>query len=209
MADVDTLLEGYKSFYQRYFESNDPLFKQLSQGQSPKTLVVACSDSRVDPSIVMDAKPGDMFVIRNVANLVPPYDDSGSGYHGVSAALEFAVRVLNVEHIVVMGHSGCAGIATLIDPSGVKDTDFIGEWVGIASDARAKTFEVVVDDASADQIQHTCEQQGVLHSLANLMTFPWIASQVQEGKLQLHGWHFSIKDGRLMRYDPASAKFVC
>lgn len=168
MAEVKALIEGYKKFYKKYFASDNELYNELAKtGQSPKTLIIACSDSRVDPSIVMNAKPGDIFVIRNVANLVPPCETSESGIHGVSAALEFAVQILQVNHIVVLGHSSCAGIAALLGSADIDKTDFIGKWMSIAKPAREKTL--TEKKYSCDKtMHHECEKECIMLSLENL-----------------------------------------
>lgn len=207
MAEVKALIKGYLKFYQKYFASGNELYQKLTKkGQSPKTLIICCSDSRVDPSTLTTAEPGDIFVIRNIANLVPPYEDSKSGLHGVSAALEFAVRILKVKHIVIIGHSGCSGIRALIDSDIIEGTDFISSWMSVAKAAKEK---VVADFPDADEqtLLHKCEKESILFSLQNLLTFPWVKSRVVAGDLKLHGWHFSLEDGCLREYNPNEEKF--
>lgn len=209
MARIRKLLEGYKRFYQKHFVQNKSLYEKLSVGQNPKTLIIACSDSRVDPTIVTDANAGDIFVVRNVANLVPPYQPDWESYHGTSAALEFAVTRLEVEHIVVMGHSGCAGIGALVDNPPKKDkfNSFILGWMNIAAEARARMEEKCAD--KDDACRHTvCEKEGILVSLNNLESFPWIAERVAQKKLKLHGWYFSVSDGFLWVYDKESGEYT-
>ncbi len=208
MAEVRALIEGYRKFYARYYASGDPLYRDLAQnGQSPKTLIIACSDSRVDPSIITEAGPGDIFVVRNVANLVPPYAPDVKTLHGVSAALEFAVRILEVRHVVILGHSNCAGIAALLEPGKTDNTDFIGMWVNIAAKAREKTLAERRPDETSCETQHRCEKESILLSLSNLTGFPWIREKVEAGTLKLHGWYFSMDQGHLMEYDPRSGQF--
>ena len=208
MAKIEKLLEGYQRFYKKYFSSNDTLYQTLEQkGQSPKTLIVACSDSRVDPSIISDADPGDIFVIRNVANLVPPYEPDDKGLHGVSAALEFAVRVLNVENIVVLGHSKCAGVNTLLHPESIETSDFIGQWVSIGEEAKAKAHEKTKVSKTENILNQVCEKEVILLSLKNLMTFPWIKDRIDAGTLTLHGWYFPIHNGCLHQYDAETKEF--
>lgn len=207
MAKIEELLEGYKEFYHEYFESGDPLYQHLTEiGQFPKTLIIACSDSRVDPSIITNAEPGDIFVIRNVANLVPPYETDETTYHGVSAALEFAVCMLEVECIVVLGHSHCAGIKALLNSDKMHDTDFIKNWVNIGQKAKEKLLSNH-PEKSTDELQDHCEQEGILLSLENLLTFPWIKSRTEAGTLKLHGWYFTIENGHLNQYDPEAKTF--
>lgn len=208
MTEIEKLIQGYKRFHDNYFVSNEEqLFAELAQGQKPSTLVIACSDSRVDPAIVMDSKPGDLFVVRNVANLVPPYEQGG-GYHGVSAALEFAVCALGVEHIVVLGHRQCGGIKALFEgiPDGLKG-EFIKPWVNIAKRASDRVHSTH-PDASKDEKLCECEMEAIVVSLENLATFPWIKSGVEAGKLQLHGWYFDILDGEMRAYDAEARKFT-
>jgi carbonic anhydrase len=205
MAKIEKLIEGYRRFYKKYFKSNDTLYKTLKDGQSPKTLIIACSDSRVDPSIISDADPGDIFVIRNVANLVPPYEPHDDGLHGVSAALEFAVRVLQVENIVILGHSKCAGVHTLLHPETLETSDFIGKWVSVGEEAKAKAHQKVSNDK--ESLNPTCEKEVILLSLKNLMTFPWIKEKTDAGALTLHGWYFPIDNGCLQQYNPSTEAF--
>lgn len=203
---IENLLNGYRRFHRRYFRRQAALFEQLKEGQAPKTLIITCSDSRVSPTIITQAGPGDLFVIRNVANLVPPYQPGApESLHGVSAALEFGVCSLGVEHIIVMGHSGCSGIRALMEgpPLPEDGFSFIGPWMKVASPAREKALQQPVDER-----QRCCEQEAVKVSLANLLTFPWIARRVEGGKLALHGWYFRIDDGALMGYDPAADQYA-
>lgn len=205
MAEIKKLLEGYQRFYQAHFVEDNRLYKSLATvGQFPKTLVIACSDSRVDPSIIMDAGPGDIFVIRNVANLVPPYQPD-SAYHGTSAALEFGINHLKVKNVVIMGHSGCAGIKTLLESDAPSfQSNFIHAWVNIAQEAKEATCAKHTDLAEG---QTMCEQEAVLVSMKNLKSFPWISDKMEAGDLTLHGWHFSIDDGILRTWNEDSKKF--
>lgn len=207
MAKIEKLIEGYQRFYKKYFTSNDTLYQTLKEGQSPKTLIIACSDSRVDPSIISDADPGDIFVIRNVANLVPPYAPHDEGLHGVSAALEFAVRVLQVENIVVLGHSKCAGVHTLLHPESIDASDFIGKWVSVGEEAKTNAYQKALQNEKEDSLNPTCEKEVILLSLKNLMTFPWIKERVNSDSLTLHGWYFPIDDGCLHQYNPETGEF--
>ncbi len=201
MDPIARLIEGFQRFRHKYFVEDRALFEQLSRrGQSPKVAVVACCDSRVDPAIVLDASPGDLFTIRNVANLVPPHEPEGT-YHGTSAALEFAVRSLEVEHILVLGHAQCGGIRALMEgdlrPGGDEPYDFIGAWMSIAREARER---VTADGTlSEPERRPACEKAAVEVSLENLMTFPWIQRRVEDGRLQLHGWYFDLESGELSR----------
>lgn len=194
MVKIATLLNGFQNFYQEYFIDKPEVYEDLvKNGQSPKTLVIACSDSRVDPSILMDAKPGDIFVIRNVANLVPPYESEIGGCHGTSAAIEYAVRHLEVENIIILGHSDCGGIKALVNDQ-EQDETFIDTWLYIASDAKNAALKAGHDHGKACEL---CEKESVRISVGNLMTFPFVRERVEAGKLDLHGWYFNLKSGSL------------
>lgn len=200
-------LDGYKSFHKDYFRSGDDTYKTLVRdGQSPETLVIACSDSRTDPAIVLNSKPGDLFVVRNVAAIVPPYK-SDSLHHGTSAAIEFAVRGLKVKHILIMGHSLCGGVNALATHGeSCAGFEFLPQWVAIGAPA-LETVETELKGASPALRRRALEQAMVLVSLQNLMTFPWISERVQAGEIDLHGWYLDIADGHLLQYDPAEGVF--
>jgi carbonic anhydrase len=189
---VERLIEGYRRFRAGTWPEERARYQALArEGQRPETLVIACSDSRVDPQTIFASGPGELFVVRNVAALVPPYRPD-AGYHGTSAALEFAVRILKVARIVVLGHAQCGGIKAGADgvPGGADD--FISAWMQIAEPA----FRVPAHVANADRLEH-CEHQVVRLSLANLVTFPWIEQAIAKRTLQLHGCRFDIRSGRL------------
>jgi carbonic anhydrase len=205
-AEIDRLIEGFKSFRETYFLENRPLFDALAErGQSPKVMVIGCADSRVDPVLITGAGPGDIFVVRNVANLVPPYNPD-SHYHGTSSAVEFAVRGLGVEHIIVLGHAQCGGVRALLEGAPMAGgDDFIGAWMSIAEQAREVALAPEV--APKDR-QRVCEYETVKVSLRNLLSFPWIRSLVGEGRLTLHGWYFDIADGKLKQLDRVTKRFL-
>jgi carbonic anhydrase len=201
---MNRLIDGYRRFREETWPAQRERFIALAeQGQRPQTMLIACSDSRVDPQMIFSAAPGELFVVRNVANLVPPYMPD-TAFHGTSAAVEFGVRVLGVKQLVVMGHALCGGIRALLD--GVPPTagDFVAGWIGIAERARAAALRCDAPDAR----QEAGEHEAVRISLANLMTFPWVAEAVAEGRLTLHGAHFGVATGRLMLLDPATDSFV-
>ena len=192
MVSIKTLLNGHNQFHQKYFELEPLTFKKLvKDGQSPKTLVIACSDSRVDPSILFNSEPGDIFVIRNVANLVPPFEDDTSTCHGTSAAIEYAVKYLKVENIIILGHSHCGGIKALIKDDG-NDHTFIDNWLYIAEDAKNKTLE---SNENFEDCCTTCEKMAIKTSLKNLRSFPFVEKEINAGNLELHGWYFSLETG--------------
>ncbi len=207
MTTPQQLIQGFLRFREQHFVHNDALYRQLvEQGQTPNTLVVACCDARVDPSLVLGCAPGDLFVIRNVANLVPPAENQGQ-YHGTSAALEFGVRNLGVRHIIVLGHAHCGGIRTLVETGGLNNPDsFINDWMHLVEDARAGV-ERDMPGAPLEDRTHACEQRAILISLRNLITFPWVRERVEGGSLFLHGWYFDIEHGQLLRYDAAANAF--
>lgn len=206
MKDLERFITGFRSFQKDYFGPEGAQFEPLKQGQSPKTMIIGCSDSRVDPAILTNCAPGDIFTVRNVANLVPPYEKNG-GLHGVSAALEFAVCHLGVEHIIVLGHSQCGGINALMAGScGCKGDGFISSWMSIAASAREKVLaELPGKDAKLQQ--QAAEQAAILLSLENLHSFPWIDQRVTDGTLSLHGWYFDLNAGELLEYRPISGLF--
>ncbi len=191
---MDDLIAGYRRFRAGTWRDERSRFEELSRlGQKPRALVIACSDSRTDPQMVFNAAPGELFVVRNVANLAPPYGPDDQP-HGVSSAIEFAVRALRVREIVVMGHAMCGGIQALLNGAPAEVSDFVGQWVRIAEPARARAMT-----APAEQRQDICEHESVRLSLENLMTFPWIKSAVEAGELRLTGCFFDIRSGVLER----------
>ena len=208
MFTINELLQGFQRFRVKHFEPNRDLFNRLAmQGQTPRTLLIGCSDSRVDPAILTDSAPGDLFVIRNVANLVPPHE-TGGRYHGTSAALEFAVCNLKVANIIILGHSRCGGIRALLEGYGENDEGegFIAPWVKIAASARDEVLQRW-PDASNEFKQRACERAGIRASLANLMTFSFIRQRVEQDQLKLYGWYYDLENGELMQYDPEKDRF--
>ena len=189
---TNALLTGYRRFRQQRWPQEHAEYEALAQGQKPHTLVVACSDSRADPALIFDAAPGELFVVRNVANLVPPYQPDGQ-LHGVSAALEFGVRALEVSRIVVMGHAYCGGVHAMLN--GAPDTcgDFVAPWVAQAT----PVVRLICESFPAEPAERLAEETVVRLSLENLRTFPWIAEREKAGDLTLVGLHFGIADGVL------------
>ncbi|WP_339915726.1 carbonic anhydrase [uncultured Brevundimonas sp.] len=202
----DALTAGYRRFRDTTWPAQRDRFAALAaEGQEPHTLIIACSDSRADPAAIFDSTPGELFVIRNVANLVPQYEPDG-GLHGVSAALEFAVKVLKVKRIVVMGHAHCGGVNAMLSGAPSDCLDFVSPWV----EQGVQTVRRASDGIAPDQIEQAAEEAVVRLSLENLRTFPWIAEREAEGKLTLSGLHFGIADGVLRaltdqpRFEPLS-----
>jgi carbonic anhydrase len=208
MPYMKQLIEGYRRFRENRWAHERERWAELAEGQSPQVMILACADSRSDPAEIFDARPGEMFVVRNIAALAPPYETS-SGFHGVSAALEFAVTQLEVGEILVMGHGKCGGCAAALTrqfddvPSG--EGHFIGDWVRMLSGARDLVCERhgQLDRAAYLDMEH----EAVKVSLSNLRTFPWISERESAGALKLHGAHFSIAEGRLYILDEAEENF--
>lgn len=208
MPYLKQLIDGYRRFRATDWEHERERWSELAEGQSPQVMILSCADSRVDPAQIFDARPGEIFVARNIAALAPPYETT-SGYHGVSAALEFAVTQLNVGEILVMGHGLCGGCAAALtgqfDDTQPGEGHFIADWVGMLSDARDKVLarhHELDRDAFLEM-----EREAVRVSLANLRTFPWIADREKSGSLRLHGAHFSIAEGRLYMLNEAEDDF--
>ncbi len=189
---MDDLIEGYKKFRAEIWPAERARYEALAHwGQSPETMVMACSDSRVDPQTIFGAVPGELFVLRNVAAIAPPYQPDSPGYHGASAAIEFGVRVLKVSRLVVMGHAQCGGVRALVYGAPPQARDFVASWVEIgkpALEASGPTPSLDVVEASVVRL-----------SMANLMTFPWIAEAVAAGRLSIEGFIFDIHTGVLTR----------
>lgn len=206
---IDNLIHGYEEFRKNYFGPNNYLFQQLVQsGQKPKVLVIGCSDSRVDPAIVTNCQPGDLFVIRNVANLVPPYENDSTTHHGISAALEFGITVLGIQEIIVFGHTQCGGINALISGAGqsVRPDSFVSRWMDLAQPAHELVLKHYAD-ATLDEKITFCEQYAITNSLKNLMSFPWIREGVKGGKIFLHGWYFNLSTGTIEAYNYKQKSF--
>jgi carbonic anhydrase len=189
---MDDLIAGYRRFRATAWPERERLFEQLAErGQRPPAMVIACADSRVDPAMVFDAGPGEIFVVRNVANLVPRYAPDG-GCHGTSAALEFGVLGLQVRHLIVLGHGVCSGIRALREGVPVLPGGFLAPWIALAAPA----LERVCAGNPADP-QLAGEHAGIELSLQNLLTFPWISERAADGRLRLHGAHFDVRSGVL------------
>lgn len=205
MPEFASLIEGYKRFRNDAYVKQKARFDALaSDGQSPPVMIISCCDSRVDPATVFDTVPGQVFALRNVANLVPPYE-IGGGLHGVSAAIEFGVLGLEVRHIVILGHAQCGGITASLSGSdlGQKGHSFVDKWVGIIDEARQAVLASNTDDP-----QHALELETVKVSLANLRTFPFIVEREKAGLLKLHGAYFGIAEGQLHVLDETTGVFT-
>ena len=201
-----SLLDGYRTFRTQRLPTEQSRYRELSvRGQSPEVMVIGCCDSRVSPEVIFDAGPGELFVVRNVANLVPVYEPDG-GAHGVSAALEYAVTVLRVKHIVVLGHAQCGGIRAFVDKiEPLTPGDFIGRWMQMF----VKPGEVVEqrEHETMAQFVERIEKAAVFRSLENLTTFPFVKKAVEGGQMQLHGAYFGVAEGSLFVLDKVTKEF--
>ena len=201
------LIDGYQAFAAgRLPHEQDRLRELAAVGQAPEIMVIGCCDSRVSPEVIFDARPGELFVARNVGNLVPPYTPDGA-QRAVSAALEFAVQALKVKHIVVLGHAQCGGIRAFAQEAApLSPGDFIGHWMALIAPA-AKAVGPRGDMPLADYLTKL-EQASVVQTIANLMTFPCVSILVERGKLMLHGAYFGVATGELSVLDQKSGRFV-
>jgi len=194
---VDQLIDGYLRFRSGHWPDHRERYESLSAQQNPRICVISCCDSRVDPVSIFDARPGDLFVIRNVANMVPPFQ-AGNTMQGTSSAIEFAVRALKVELILILGHAQCGGVRAAMDAKSVEDTVFLKQWVDLLDAAKARA-----GSDNADALEH----EAIRVSLERLATFPFVAAAVRAGALKLAGARFSIFDGQLEILDQTTGKF--
>lgn len=204
----EELADRYRRFKHRQFAPNADHYEELATyGQNPEVMIISCSDSRVDPETIFAAMPGELFVVRNVANLVPPYETDGK-FHGVSAAIEFAVLNLRVKHLIVMGHAGCGGVKAALDQSAAIQTEaqFISRWMSMLDDVR---LSVLSAHQMAPQVekQRLLELEAIKLSIANLRTFPFVAEQEDKGRLALHGAYFEIATGTLRILNHSRGEF--
>jgi carbonic anhydrase len=204
----ERLLSGYRNFMSGRFSEHQQRYKTLAEfGQKPKTMIIGCCDSRAAPETIFDAGPGELFVVRNVANLMPPYEPDGH-YHATSAALEFAVQSLCVSDIIVMGHGGCGGIKAALDPEAepLSPGDFIGRWMNLLKPAAEQIQSN--DGVAQRERQRALERVSIRNSIANLKTFPCVQFLEAKGKLQLHGAWFDISTGELWVMDAKTGNFA-
>lgn len=210
MHDIPELVDGYRRFLAGRYPQEAEIYRSLAEsGQAPKIMIIACCDSRADPAAIFNAGPGQLFIVRNVANLVPPFEPHGD-YHGTSAALEFAVTELKVETIVVMGHASCGGVQAYLN--GIHElkgrSSFIGRWMSLLNAARTDAIRDAGSGSGANERQQQAlEHASIRHSLENLETFPFIKERLADGRLQLRGAYFGIADGKLLGMDPKTGRF--
>nr|WP_255592832.1 carbonic anhydrase [Bordetella sp. BOR01] len=205
---MQRLITGFQRFQQHYFDDSPALFRDLCRGQNPGTLLIGCCDSRVDPALLLGCDPGDIFTVRNVANLVPLSEGHG-GQQGVLAAIQFAVEQLQVGRIIVLGHSQCGGIRALMEQrlDSEGEDDYIGRWVNIAAPARDQVIRQLPHAGLAEQ-RRACEQASILISLGNLECLDCVRQQMERGAISLHGWYFDLDAGALLAYSPRADAFL-
>lgn len=193
----DKIIRGYQGFRQKYANSDNSVMTNLADyGQRPEIMVIACSDSRVDPALILQCEPGELFVVRNVANIIPPYENDNS-HHGVSAALEFGICHLEVKHLILLGHSQCGGIDALLHQEKLGQNDFISNWVSLVNSEH--TANCATDDYA---------KIALTRSLHHCMTFPWIRERVDNASLNIHLWFFDIKEGQIYTYSEPTSTYV-
>ncbi|MCD6039719.1 MAG: carbonate dehydratase [Gammaproteobacteria bacterium] len=191
------ILQGYQLFREKYASGDNSVMQYLSDyGQQPQIMVVSCCDSRVDPALILQCNPGDLFVLRNVANIIPPYEKD-EAHHGTSAALEFGINFLKIQHLVLLGHSQCAGIQALLNKDNFTQNDFITQWVSVI-----KTH--IEDKCHADEYAKLALSQ----SLQNCLTFPWIKSKITRYELNIHRWFFDVKKGQIFTFSDAQSEYI-
>lgn len=209
MSDINALIEGFKAFNAEYTQDREGKYqKRAEYGPHSKILMIACCDSRVDPAIITNSKAEDLMVIRNMANLVPPFD-ANSAFQETQAAIEFAVCYLSLEHIIIMGHSRCAGIRSLLTRL-VDDSDAImplDKWTAVAEPAAMQVLRTM-PDADLDEQSCACSRKALAYSLENLKTYPWITERVAKRQVELHAWYFNLADGDLQQYDAEHDSFT-
>lgn len=209
---LNKLIAGYQRFYESYKDASNNDYREvrISAIQKPKIMVISCCDSRVNPTIITDSRLGEIFTVSNVANLVPPYKEGKDTHHSTSAALEFALNSLGIEHVIVLGHSGCGGIKALMKGNNGPTDDsysFIQPWMSIAKKARDRVLEKY-HNCSFEQQTDACERESLLVSLNNLQSFPWVQQALERKALALHAWHFDIKSGMIEQYDQEQSCFM-
>lgn len=205
---INDLIKGNKKFREVSFPKYEGDLKGLVQnGQKPEILFIGCSDSRVTPDLMLDTKPGDMFILRNVGNFIPPYNPDND-YHGSSAVIEYAVCVLGVKHIIVCGHSHCGACKSLYQNLGDSpDLINIKKWLELGKRAKEYTLLAIEDKSNMENLYRTTERISVVHQMENLLTFPYVERKVKKNELQIHGWYYKIEDGTLEYYDGEECSF--
>lgn len=209
--EIKKLIDGNQQFREKFFNSDNTVFNELVlSGQRPKTMIITCADSRIDPAMIFNCQPGELFVVRNIANLIPPYEDNDT-YHGTSAALEFGTCFLNIEQIIILGHTQCGGIQSLLENSAQvldkKTYRFVAKWMELAKPA----YDQVItkhNQATLEEKIILCEQLSLVNSLKNLHSFPWIQRHKDNHNLALHAWYFDLSTGIIHAYDQPENNWV-
>ena len=214
---LGALVEGALAFRKNEYHSGRTLMPRLATGQRPGVMMIGCSDSRVDPALICGAGPGEVFTVRNVANLVPPYDPRGGRGDSVRAALEYGVGTLGVSHVVVFGHAHCGGVRAMIDAArgAAPESGFIGSWLAVASAVLGQVLAELTAGGRADPTADALpacadvvERRSILNSVDNLRGYPWIRERIEAGALAVHGWWFDLDDGRLWATHPETGAFL-
>ncbi|MCD8339600.1 MAG: carbonic anhydrase [Burkholderiales bacterium] len=205
MKNFHLLIKGFQNFKKEFYAEDRNFYEDLKHGQKPLCLVISCCDSRVDPAILLDCNPGELFVVRNVAALIPA-EGQVSGPNSVLAAVEYGINHLHIKHIIVMGHSNCGGIAGLMNPHAICNESFIFTWLTIANSALDRINELTEDDDARTRSRHI-EEGAILLSINNLLSYDWIREKVDRKELELHALYIDIEEGNLYAYDPVSEDF--
>ena len=205
---INDLIKGNKKFREVSFPRYEGDVKELvEKGQKPEILFVGCSDSRVTPDLMLDTKPGDMFILRNVGNFVPPYSPDDD-FHGSSAVIEYAVSILGVKHIIICGHSHCGACKSLYQDIGPSpDLIHVKKWLELGKRAKEYTLLAIQDKSDQEKLYRATERISIVHQMENLLTFPEVERKVKSGELQIHGWYYRIEDGTIEYYDGEECSF--
>jgi carbonic anhydrase len=201
---MDKLVRGIHQFQTTHFKQQEELFARLSNGQQPETLLITCSDSRIAPNLLLQTQPGDLFVLRNAGNLVPPY---GASSGGEGATIEYAIAALRVRHVVVMGHSHCGAMKGLLQPEDLKPLPLVAAWLRHA-EATKRIVDENYSDCEGAALLNATIKENVLMQLDNLRTYPAVAARLTKGDLTLHGWVYHIESGQILAFDPAQSRFA-
>ena len=204
MSNYKNLINGFKQFHKENYFKNKSIFRRLQKKQTPRTLFISCSDSRVDPATITKSKLGEIFVIRNIANLIPN-GRSAKSNNSTVAAIEFAIKTLKIKNVVVLGHSGCAGVQSIISKKKIKDSPYVNEWIKIGSKIQNSIKNKSLNDKEKVVF---AEKENIKHSLKNLLTFPWIKNKIRKKELSIYGWYFSIDDCNIHQYNKEKDSFT-
>lgn len=203
---MDKLYKGIRGFREEYFKKEEEFFKRLSKGQKPEVLFVTCADSRVDPALVTQSRPGDLFIVRNVGNIIPPYD-ALKDKNSVAAAIEFAVLYLKVNDIIICGHSDCGAIEALYkNDSEMEEMPHLRDWLKIMQPVKNSIDNLNPED-SRDDLRHKTETENILAQIENIQTYPFVAQALKQHALYLHGWYYNLATGYMYAYNPNTGRF--